>query len=77
MIIRWDLIAAGGIDPELRFCLAQSALGTLESEIQFLRVQPHQLLHDFDFLADFHKNVPDNAGTLAADPGLIGGNQRP
>src|SRR5262249_49545706 len=79
---RRDLIVGRGlavlraIDAELRLDLAQRALGALGGELELARLEPRQHVAGPDVGAELHRDLADDAGGFAADPGLIRRGQR-
>ena len=65
------------IDPELRFDLAEGALGAVERQLELARLQPGDHVAGPDLGAELHADVAHDAGDLAADACLLGGRQRP
>ena len=65
-------MSCAAVDAELRFDLAQRALGAVERQLQLARLEPDEHVAGPDLGAELHADFADDAGDLAADLGLSG-----
>ena len=63
------------VDPKLRLDLAKLALGAVERELQFLRLDAHEHVSGADLGSELHRYIADPACHFAADLRLIGREQ--
>ncbi len=76
LVVVERLLVLGPIDPELRFDLAQGAFRPIERELQLARLETNEHVSEAHLRPELHRDLANDAGHLAADSRLIGGEQR-